>query len=80
MRLEEKDFIDDKNNKMFNKLKNHKIGSEFNYLSYMRWKEGDLFKYWNYEKTDYVKLRVTGVFYSLSNPKNKRHIDFKKVK
>jgi hypothetical protein len=77
MEMEEKDFISDKKNTMFNELKRHKIGTEFHYLSYRFWQKGDFVKYWNYEKTNYVQLQVSGVFYSLSNPKSKRHIDFK---
>lgn len=79
MKIEEKDFISDRNNTMFNKLKMHKIGTEFNYSSYRSWNEGDFVKYWNHEKTDFIQLQVSGVFYSLSRPKNKRHIDFKIV-
>ena len=79
MEVEEKDFRSEKKNMMFNELKKHKVGTEFHYLCYRFWKEGDFVKYWNHEESDYVQLQVSGVFYSLSNPKNKRHIDFKIV-
>ena len=66
------------NNNYYRKAKSLKKGDIMNYSFCWRIKKGCIFKYWDYEKTDFVMLEVVASFTSMLKS-SKNIIELKKL-